>query len=481
MIIVPTEKRLDWRTTPVVLISILILNTLVFLFYQSNDQQKINDAITAMHNSGYIEREWPVFERYLEAQPSREEELDWARQAYDSEQVYWLAQAMLMDRKYYDHVQGEARQVFEEQLYARWRNERPEIQATFESVSSFAYGLKATDVSFTTLITHQFLHGDLGHLLGNMIFLLICGFAVEAAIGHLRFLAFYLLGGILAGVTQVVTNLGSDVPLVGASGAISGVMAMYLAVFRLKRIEFFYWIFCFAGYFRAPALMILPLYIGKEVYQYLFMEGSNVAYMAHAGGFVAGAILIGLSMAFNRNTINDDYIEQEQGISPRNQALADIYSAIENLQFDYARKQLSELIEREGLDFELAKIRYNLDKIKVGNAVENSFRELMTQKGMSSTELSQLSRLWMAETSAHNILPTGDQLQLAFRFTKLDDLTAAAGMTDYLYQQKADPRELLLLLQRVASRFSSQNNPRQAAKYQSYIQQLTKEGHDGVM
>lgn len=481
MIIVPTEKRLDWQTAPVVLIGILLMNILVFVFYQSGDQQKVTDAITALHASNYIKHEWPVFEQYLEADERREEELDWARQAYDYEHTYPLAQMMLMDRGYYDHLQRVARQTFDEQLYAEWRYKRPEIQATFDSISSFAYGLKATDVSFTTLMSHQFLHGDLGHLLGNMIFLLLCGFAVEAALGHLRFLLFYLVGGVLAGLAQVVTNLGSDVPLVGASGAISGVMAMYLAVFRLKRIEFFYWIFCFAGYFRAPALMILPLYIGKEVYQYMFVEGSNVAYMAHAGGFVAGAVLIGVSLAFNRNTVDEQYIEQDQGISPRNRDLAEIYAAVDSLQFDYARKQLAELIEREGLDFELAKVRYNLDKIKRGVPLDDSFCALMTQKGMSNHELAQLSRIWMEEETASQLLPATEQLELAFRFTKLDDLTAAARMTDGLYQQKLDPKELLLLSQRLVARFSSQRNARQAAKYQQYVQQLTREGHDGVL
>lgn len=481
MIIVPTEKRLDWRTTPVVLIGILLINILVFVFYQSGDEQKMTRAVSALQSSGYIKHEWPIFEQYLEADEQREEELDWLRRAHDYQQTYSLAQVMLMDRGYYDHLQQAARQTFDERLYAEWRHKRPEIQALFDSVSSFRYGLKATDVSFVTLISHQFLHGDLSHLLGNMIFLLLCGFAVEAALGHLRFLLFYLAGGVLAGLTQVMANLGSDVPLIGASGAISGVMAMYLAVFRLKRIEFFYWIFCFAGYFRAPALMILPLYIGKEIYQYMFVEGSNVAYMAHAGGFVAGAVLIGVSLAFNRNTVNEQYIEQEQGVPRRNRELSAVYAAIDNLQFDYARKQLGALIAREGPDFELASLRYNLDKIKRGADFEDSFRALMVQKGMSNHELAHLGRIWMEEETASRLVPVADQLELAFRLTRLDDLTAASHIADDLCRQGPDPKELLLLLQRLVSRFTSQNNVQQAAKYRQYAQQLTREGHDGVM
>lgn len=83
MIIVPTEKRLDWRTTPVVLISILIINILVFIVYQSGDHQKAFDATSELEASGYIEHEWPIYEQYLESEVHREEDLEWARHAYD--------------------------------------------------------------------------------------------------------------------------------------------------------------------------------------------------------------------------------------------------------------------------------------------------------------------------------------------------------------------------------------------------------------
>ena len=124
-----------------------------------------------------------------------------------------------------------------------------------------------------------------------MFFLVICGFAVEAAIGHLRFLLFYLFSGVVAGVSHAAMDLDSSSVLIGASGSVSAVMAMYLGVFRFKKIEFFYWFFIFVGYFRAPALLILPFYIGKELVQFYTEAGSNVAFMAHAGGFVAGLVL----------------------------------------------------------------------------------------------------------------------------------------------------------------------------------------------
>ena len=158
------------------------------------------------------------------------------------------------------------------------------------TLSTFTYGLTPDKNHLFTYITHQFLHGDIFHLLGNLLFLVVCGFAVEAAVGHLMFVLLYVLAGVAGGVLHVWFNSHSTVPLVGASGAISGVMAMYLMLFRWKKIEFFYWFFIFVGYFRAPALMILPFYIGKEFYYFYTDTSSNVAFMAHVGGFVAGTV-----------------------------------------------------------------------------------------------------------------------------------------------------------------------------------------------
>ncbi len=480
MIIVPTEKKLDFSNAPIMLLGIVVINVLVFLLYQSGDSQKAMESITGFVESGYVEKESPIFERYLEKE-DRSDELELLQQAQRQEDWFTIAQMMLIDLGYYQHITRAARSEFDYELYDEWRDKRPEFQETFQSISSFAYGLRSTDVSIITLLSHQFLHGGFGHIFGNMVFLLLFGFAVEAAIGHIRFLLFYLVGGIFAGLAQVATNLGSDVPLVGASGAISGVMAMYLAVFRLKRIEFFYWVFFFVGYFRAPALLILPLYIGKEMYQYFYVEGSNVAYMAHAGGFAAGAILIGIAMLFSKKTVNKDYIEEDQKVSARDKTLADIYRAIENLRFDYAIKLLVGFAAKEGMDFQLAKIRYNLEKIQRGKNFIPSFRALMTQKNLSQQDINQLNDLWLEEPNSNKLLPLADQLQLAFQFTTLDNLKGAANIADFLNQQGFQPKDLLLLAQRLATRFGQKNDHGNSTKYQQVIQQLTKDGHHGVM
>ncbi len=480
MLIVPIEKQFDWQRAPFVLIAIVIINVAVFVFYQSKDGLKAMSALEPFVETGMAEREWPIYEGWLEKQ-HEPEELAQARKLVLDEEYYGLAYGMLLDRAYFDYVIGAAEREFDSDDYLVWKDLRIDIQNRFNSTSALAYGLRATEVRWETLISYQFLHGSIGHILGNMVFLVIFGFAVEAAIGHLRFLLFYLIGGIGAALAQVLTDPGSDIPLIGASGAISAVMAMYLVVFRLRKIEFFYWILFFVGYFRAPALLILPFYFGKEIFSYLTQVDSNVAFMAHAGGIVTGAVLMGLMLLFDRNLLDHDYIEQDQKISPRHKALAAIYDAIEAMRFDYALKKAAALMAKEGVDFELALLRFNLEKIKKGKNYIPCFRALMTLPDLTDDALGKVHELWLETDQALVLLPKDEQLRLAFQFTRLQDLRGAEQIMDQLHAAKFKPSELTLLAARLAKRFADEREHDKNRKYQQLAQTLTREGQHGFM
>ena len=144
---------------------------------------------------------------------------------------------------------------------------------------------------FVSLVTHQFIHGGWFHLFGNMLFLWVFGNNVEDRLGRIRFLPFFLLCGIVAALGQAFTNPHSIVPLVGASGAISGVLGAYFVLFPRARVLTIVVIFPL----RLPAWIVLGAYIAL---QFLYIGGQSqageggVAYWAHVFGFAAGAALI---------------------------------------------------------------------------------------------------------------------------------------------------------------------------------------------
>ena len=140
-----------------------------------------------------------------------------------------------------------------------------------------------------TLLSFQFLHGDLFHLAGNMLYLFIFGNNIEAGLGRVRYAAFYLLGGVLAGITHVLVGPASQIPMIGASGSIAAVLGAYLVLYPRSRIVIFIWFFFFVRLVPVPALLVLGVWF---ILQVISVGGEGTAWMAHIGGFVAGMLLI---------------------------------------------------------------------------------------------------------------------------------------------------------------------------------------------
>ena len=143
-----------------------------------------------------------------------------------------------------------------------------------------------------TLFSAMFLHGGFLHLIGNMLYLWIFGNNIEDTLGHFRFLIFYLLAGIGAALTQVFSDPQSTMPMIGASGAVAGVLGAYLLLFPHARILTLMFIFIFIRMIRIPALIVLGFWFLMQLLSITSGYETGVAFFAHIGGFVAGLILV---------------------------------------------------------------------------------------------------------------------------------------------------------------------------------------------
>ncbi len=144
-----------------------------------------------------------------------------------------------------------------------------------------------------TLVTHMFLHGSWMHLIGNMLFLWIYGDNLEEKFGHFGFVVFYLACGLVAAFAQMLLSPDGDVPMVGASGAIAGVMGGYLLLFPRARVDVLVIFIVFFKVFSLPAWGLLGFWIVSQFAYGMIGVDDAVAYWAHAGGFVAGLALTG--------------------------------------------------------------------------------------------------------------------------------------------------------------------------------------------
>ena len=146
------------------------------------------------------------------------------------------------------------------------------------------------------LVSSMFLHGGWMHLIGNMWFLWVFGNNIEDSMGHVRFVVFYLLTGLLASGAHVLSALGSGVPTVGASGAISGIMGAYVVLYPRVRVHTLVVFVYFIRIITLPAVAMLGLWFAYQLLQGAMVgsAGAGVAFWAHIGGFVAGVALIKL-------------------------------------------------------------------------------------------------------------------------------------------------------------------------------------------
>jgi membrane associated rhomboid family serine protease len=171
----------------------------------------------------------------------------------------------------------------------------------------YLYGLIPVEISqwqllvphpvplYGTILTSMFVHGGLFHLAGNMLYLWIFGDNVEDRLGRFRFLLFYLLSGVGAAAAQILSDPHSKIPMVGASGAISGVLGAYLLLYphaRVVTLVFFGW---FVRVIEIRALIVLGFWIVVQLVSGLLTWGAQVggvAWFAHVGGFVAGLVMV---------------------------------------------------------------------------------------------------------------------------------------------------------------------------------------------
>ena len=157
------------------------------------------------------------------------------------------------------------------------------------------YALTPATPSVTTVFTSMFMHGGLMHIIFNMWFLWIFGDNIESVLGHKRYVLFYLLCGVGAALAQIQINTGSQIPMVGASGAIAGVLGAYLIRFPRATVHVLVILIIFITFIRVPAMVVIGIWFLSNLTAGLgtlgIEETGGTAWFAHLGGFVSGVVL----------------------------------------------------------------------------------------------------------------------------------------------------------------------------------------------
>jgi membrane associated rhomboid family serine protease len=291
MLLLPLHRPLTRATFPVVTALLVLINVLVFFGPQAGDQARVEAALSGYVPSRLAEIEAPAYERWLIERGGRADDLAKFRALQeDAARRAFVGQHTLVDREFEPALRN-GRLFPDTATFEEWRRLRVGYDAQLASIPTLRYLLRASEFDPVRLVSSAFLHADVGHLFGNMLFLMIIGLLVEGALGPWRFLAVYLLGAVGANFASLAFHWGDASGGLGASGAIAALMGCFCLVWGTQPVRFFYWVGSWFDYVRAPALWLFPAWLGWELFNLLVRDDSNVAFEAHAGGLVCGALM----------------------------------------------------------------------------------------------------------------------------------------------------------------------------------------------
>ncbi len=289
---IPLTKKISWRNPPFVTIAIILINVFVFFVIQADDTTNQREAHVLYFESGLNQIEFPLYVAFLESnRPKSYKKIENADFEDDPDVQMWLYSKLIFDKDFLDAVaSGE---IGSDDILEKSNHEslRAEYQAQLDKVVTLQYGFRPARPRAVTWLTTMFLHGGIGHLLGNMIFLWFVGCLIEYGCRRWLFVVIYLIGGFAATGLFWLLNTDSLVPLVGASGAISGIMGAFTVFYGFKKVRFWFNPGFYFSILKFPAIIMLPFWIGSELFQMVTNEVSNVAFAAHLGGLIGGSIL----------------------------------------------------------------------------------------------------------------------------------------------------------------------------------------------
>lgn len=371
MLIVPAHKPLNRRNFPAVTLLLVLVNFLVFFGWQAGDHRVYRQAVQFYLDSDLPALEWPRYLAFVEANDpeahDRAQRLERMADGEAGEERARLADEMRFQLMF---SHGEFQAALEDHRairpadpeFERWRSLRDEFESLMSRSFTERYALEYGDPRPATLVSHMFMHGGVGHLLGNMVFLVMLGLLVEGALGGRLYLAAYLLGGLGAAAASLAVHAGEASGLVGASGAIAGLMGLYAVLYNTRPVRFFYWAFVYFDYVKKPAIVLLPLWLGWELLQFYLAGGRGVAYEAHAGGIVTGALMGGaiLALGWQRQAFLDEDVKRDADRQTLDQAVADL----RELRVARAKQGFKRLLERHGNDPELLRRYYGACRIQ---------------------------------------------------------------------------------------------------------------------
>lgn len=432
----PLERKPDWQNPPLITLILLVINVMFFYIWQAHDYKFNIKASEYYVYSGLYKTELKAYEKYRDIKDPLTkmdlERFDQVAQKRTSE--------MLKDGEFQNKLDAGDIIKQDEPGYDDWRSARTNYLDLYERVVANKYGITPSKPSLLTYFTNMFLHGSNAHLWGNMIFLVMMGYVVELILGRTLYLSGYLLSGLAGTWLYVQLYPHSAIPGVGASGAIAGILGMYVILFGLRKINFFYFLFVYFDYVRAPAILMLPFFIAYQaIIHFVFHTNVNVA--AHIGGLLAGVLYAGV-LKFIPGAINIEYVDEKQK--------EDIYTAeyqhalqlLASMKIDEAREKFEVLLKQRPNNLNLKQQLYTISKYNPSSEPYHQYAsQLLNLPGSDKTTIKIVHDTFVEYAAKAKPKPRWTPellISMATRFAANGYLEDAEKLVNFMLKAKAD-------------------------------------------
>ena len=368
MLIVPLHRAPTSRNFPWVTLALVVVNVFVFSVLQSGDLRARTEAIDSYLAGGLSRIEFPAYADWLRGEGDSERGQMF--EALAAAQPRFAVTVLQNDLVFLDALtDGRVVPISDDETTRiDWRAARAAFQRSWDEVFTQRWMQRFDRFDAATLVSATFLHANAAHLIGNMLFLAMLGLLVEGALGRGLFLAVYLLGGIGASLVSLACNWGDPGGALGASGAVAALMGAYCVLWGMRRVRFFWWFFVVFDYVKAPALVLLPFWLGWEIWNLIFNGDAGVGFDAHAGGIISGVLLAALVRwrGWERKDFMDEDVHADEAIAER-VVLDEARACLGRLEVARARGLVEPLLARRPGDFELLALIYRCARYERGS------------------------------------------------------------------------------------------------------------------
>lgn len=362
MLIIPLHRKVGWNNLPIITILLVFSNLFIFLFSQLDDHQEVVEALNYYRDSSLYEIERPGYLAYLD-EINDTDYLTGQHETGDLEsdlmaQFTGIQASAEFQRRLRDGVVIKR----SDDVYQEWREKRSRFESLYEAITYVDFGLRPGQLEIIPLLSHMFLHAGFAHLIGNMLFLFALGVLIEDLMGRAFFVSLYLIGGLGSAGFYILFSADSLMPAIGASGAIAALMGMFSVIYGLNRIRFFYSIGIYFDYVSLPAIVLLPLWVGNELFQMIYYTKSNINYLAHLGGLLSGAVLAAV-LKFTIDPFDLSHIAVEKQASGYTKSLSSARTLFQNMEYRKALPLLRRLHQTGCREREALYLYYQCSRI----------------------------------------------------------------------------------------------------------------------